>query len=109
MEGEIRPTIVQSATFDSYNYYYIINNDIRVTKRHPFLTNKKNTDTWAWIDPPDLEIGDRLKGMNEDMIEIITLEGVDDIIHVKTLNVETVDNYFAGQTAVLIHNDLVKA
>jgi intein/homing endonuclease len=77
-----------------------------VTKQHPFLTNKKDSDVWAWVDTPDLEVGDYLKHINGDKVEITSIVYVGDPIYVKTLDVEEVDNYTAGNMAVVIHNDV---
>jgi hypothetical protein len=65
VEGYLKPTTVVFAQFDSFPDYYIINDDIHITKKHPLLANKQGTDIWSWIDAPDLEVGDRIRGIDD--------------------------------------------
>jgi hypothetical protein len=44
VEGMIKPVKVTFTKYDSYHEYYIINNDIKITKRHSLLINKLGTD-----------------------------------------------------------------
>jgi hypothetical protein len=104
VEGYLKPTKVVFAQFDSFTQYYIINNDIHITKNHPFLANQQDTDMWSWIDAPDLKVGDRIRGI-DDWVDVTSIVKVNEIIHVKTLNVEEKDTYFAGNIPVVVHND----
>ena len=108
-EGNFEKAVVTGVTPSSYHQYFIINNDIRITKAHPIFVNQAGTDTWNWIDTPYIKVGDKLKGVDGSTIEVTSYEVVNDFIEVVTLDVENIDNYFAGQTPVLVHNDVVKA
>jgi hypothetical protein len=107
-EGNFEKTVVTGVIPSSYHQYFIINNDIRITKSHPLFVNQAGTDTWNWIDTPYIKVGDKLKGVDGSTIEITSYEVVNDFIEVVTLDVENIDNYFAGQTPVLVHNNIVK-
>ena len=109
VKGYEKPTTVVTARFDSYYQYYIINEDIHITNQHPFLANKTNTNLWSWVDAPDLEIGDKIKGRGDSWVEVISVVKVNGLMEVKTLDVEEKDTYFAGNTPIVVHNDLVKA
>lgn len=49
-----------------------------------------------------------MRGMNGEAIEVQTIELIDDILEVVDLDVEDVDNYFAGEIPVLVHNSFGK-
>jgi intein/homing endonuclease len=92
---------------DTYREYYIINNDIKITKQHRLFIKRENY--WQWIDSSEVKVGDYLLGKNKKEIEIKSVEYVKDILEVVTLDTEQTDNYFAGNRAVLVHNnELVK-
>lgn len=107
-EGNFEKAVVTGVTPSSYHQYFIINNDIRITKAHPMFVNQLGTDTWNWIDTPHIQVGDKLKGLDGSIIEVQSYAVVNDFIEVVTLDVENIDNYFAGQTPVLVHNNIVK-
>jgi hypothetical protein len=73
------------------------------------LANKNNTNAWSWVDAPDLEIGDKIKGREDSWVEVTSILKVNGLIEVKTLDVEEKDTYFAGNTPIVVHNDLVKS
>ena len=103
--GELVPVTVTSAVKDTYHEYYIINNDIKVTKSHPFFASTDGI-TWGWIDTPNLKVGDKMMDVNKNTIDIDSISFVIGAIDVVTLDVENEDNYFAAN--ILVHNNLTK-
>ena len=94
---------VKSAYPASYDMYYTINDDIRITPFHTLLVKKDNT--WQWLDAPDIEVGNFLLGMNNNPIEITNITSHKETMKVMKIDVESVDTYFAGETPVLVHNE----
>jgi hypothetical protein len=107
--GELVPVTVTSTRKDFYTSYYLINNDIKVTKMHKFFASTDGL-TWGWIDSSDLQVGNKLLDVNKNIIEIASKLYIQEALDVIVLNVEQTDNYFAGQSNILIHNqdDVVK-
>ena len=90
------------AAHDSYSSYYLINNDLKITKEHPVYVHRNNE--WSWIDSSEIEIGDGLLGLDGKITPVETKTFLEEHIDVVTLNVEDIDNYYAGKVPVLIHN-----
>jgi hypothetical protein len=108
VEGYQKATTVVQTRYGTYPQYYIVNNDIRITKKHPFLATKKDSGIWSWIDPPDLQIGDYIKGI-DNFIEVTSVVQINESLTVISMDVEEKDTYFAGNTPMVVHNDIVKA
>jgi hypothetical protein len=107
-EGMIIPVTLNSVKKDTYHSYYLINNSIKITIKHPFFASRDGL-TWGWIDTPDLKVGDKVFTIDKEVISISSIEFIEDTINVVTLNVEEVDCYFATENNILVHNDIVKA
>jgi hypothetical protein len=101
--GELVPVTVTNVRKDFYTSYYLINNDIKITKLHRLFASTDGS-TWTWIDSSDLEVGYKLLDINKNIIEITSKLQVTELLDVIILDVENTDNYFAGQSSVLIHN-----
>ena len=101
--GELVPVIVNHTRKDYYTSYYLINNDIKITKMHEFFASTDGL-TWGWIDSSDLKVGDKLLDVDKNIIEITSKLYITEPLNVIVLDVETTDNYFAGQSNILIHN-----
>ncbi len=99
---------VKTAVIDFYPEYYFINNDIKITKAHRFFARHENSNIWGWIDSPDLVVGDYLLHEDGSHVKVSSIEFVQDRLDVVTVDVEETDTYFAGGTAVLVHNSEVK-
>jgi len=106
-EGMIIPVTLNSVKKDTYHSYYLINNSIKITIKHPFFASRDGL-TWGWIDTPDLKVGDKVFTIDKEVISISSIEFIEDTINVVTLNVEEVDCYFATENNILVHNDIVK-
>jgi hypothetical protein len=103
LSGEIVPVTVTGVKQDAYSSYYLINNDIKITKQHRFFAST-DAITWTWIDSTDLKVGDKLLDIDKNIIEITSKLYIQEALHVVVLDVETTDNYFVGQSNILIHN-----
>ena len=107
-EGVYKAAKVISILESSYSFYYFINNDIKITVSHPILINKENTDIWSWVDTPFIEVGDNLKGTDKKIIKVESVEKINESIEVIILDVEEIDNYFAGKDPIVVHNSDLK-
>jgi len=99
---------VKSAVIDFYPEYYIINNDIKITKAHHFFARHENSKQWGWIDSPELVVGDYLLHEDGSHIRVNSIEFIQDRLDVVTIDVEDTDTYLAGGNSVLVHNEIVK-
>jgi hypothetical protein len=106
--GEQKIATVKTALIDKWRGYYVINDDIKITKSHHLFARKPKTKKWGWIDSVDLQVGDYLFHATGEKVRVDTLEYVDDDLDIVDLDVEEVDNYFAGSTPILVHNAVQK-
>ena len=104
--GVLVPAVVKHSYSDSYKEYYIINEDIKITKAHPLFI--KQNDVYGWVDSPDINIGDFMINQDGEEVEITSIEFIPEELNVITMNVEEIDNYFAGNSRVLVHNTIEK-
>ena len=96
------PVKVVYASSNYYTSYYLINEDLKITKEHPVYILRN--DVWSWIDSSEIMIGDELLGLDGKFILVESKTYLEERIDVITLNVEDVDCYFAGKEPVLVHN-----
>ena len=85
--------------------YFIINQIIRITGKHPVLT--KRAGVWQWVFVANLTHGDYLLGSDKSEIEVTMIEEVIQPIYVISLGVENNDTYFGGDLgglSMLVHN-----
>jgi hypothetical protein len=106
LSGQVVPVTVTGLYPDIYSSYYIVNNDIKITKKHKFFASVDGI-IWGWIDSSELKIGDKLLDIDKNIIEVESIEHILEPLQVVTLNVEDIDNYFAGQSHILLHNNEV--
>ena len=45
-----------------------------------------------------------MKGYDGNLVEVTSIEKIEEEMHVVSIDVEDFDNYFAGETPVIIHN-----
>jgi uncharacterized repeat protein (TIGR02543 family) len=108
-EGTYEVSTVKQADRDWFREYYLINNDLKITKQHEIFVKNSETGLWGWVEAPNISVGDSLFGVNGEEIEVTEIILVPERLDVITLNVEETDTYFGGNTPVLIHNrDLIK-
>jgi hypothetical protein len=110
LSGIIIPVTVVFAAKDTYDSYFIINNEIKITKKHRFFANNGVDISWSWIDSSELQQGYKIMSINKEIIVISSIELINKKISVVTLDVEETDCYFAGTSGILVHNqDVSKA
>jgi hypothetical protein len=107
-QGGNVPVKIVSKIVSTWHYYFEINNDIKITVSHPFFIKKARSNTWSWVDSSYLAIGDSMLGKDGEEIIITSYNRVNTPIEVVELDTEQTDNYFAGNTPVLVHNNNFK-
>ena len=82
--------------------YYLINNNLKITNEHPMLMKKGDTITWESM--KHLRVGHSIFNSDLEWIEVTSIERVVVEFQTGDLDVEQVDNYFAG--GILVHNNI---
>ena len=82
--------------------YYLINNNLKITNEHPMLMKKGDTITWESM--MHLRVGHSIFTSNLEWVEVTSIERVVVEFQTGDLDVEQVDNYFAG--GILVHNNI---
>lgn len=98
--GEKTVSTVISNTLGRNGTYYLINNNLKITNEHPMLMKKGDTITWERMD--SLKVGNSIFNSDLEWVEVTSIERVDVEFQTGNLDVEQVDNYFAG--GILVHN-----
>lgn len=101
-ELTIHDSTVSDIIYRLVDGYWLINNLIKVTPFHDFYVKDKNTNTYSWQKVADLEIGDFMINRFSEEIEITSMEWKSEFVMVVTMDVETVDTYFAHD--ILVYN-----
>lgn len=101
--GEKVAARVRSAKHDWFKSYYVINQDVHITKGHELFV--KRDETWGWHDAPSIKVGDKVLGAHGKEIHVGSIVVVSKPIDVVVLDVESNDTYFAGKNPILIHNN----
>lgn len=89
----------------SNRLYYLINNSLKITNEHPVLV-KKGGDTITWEKIRYLGVGNCIFNSNLEWVEVTSIEHVFEDVATGDLDVEQVDNYFAG--GILVHNNIAE-
>ena len=101
IEGEVTEVVVKRVVHDTYNKYFHINDDLRITTNHRIMV--KVDSEWSWMYADDICVGDYLLGQDGEIL-VTSIEYVIAPLDVVTMDVEDIDNYFAGETPVVVHN-----
>ena len=98
---EVSSATVEHIFYDYMDGYYNINDGlIKVTAEHDFWTY--TDEKWKWYNPRQLDVGDKLLDYEGNLIEITSLENIEEEVEVINFDVEPLDIYFAG--GLLVHN-----
>lgn len=103
--GEKTVSTVVGNDLRSNGLYYLINNSLKITNEHPVLV-KKGGDTITWEQIRYLRVGNFIFNSNLEWVEVTSIEHVFEDVATGNLDVEQVDNYFAG--GILVHNTILK-
>lgn len=99
--GKVAATQIKVAFKASYSKSWTINNDVVITDKHPVFA--KQGTQWQWLDASELKEGDLLMGVDRE-VEVGSIVFNEGPVNVVVLDAEPNDNYFAGQTPIVVHN-----
>lgn len=100
--GEKTVSTVITNTLGRNGAYYLINNNLKITNEHPMLMKKGDTITWESM--MHLRVGHSIFTSDLEWVEVTSIERVVVEFQTGDLDVEQVDNYFAG--GILVHNNI---
>lgn len=100
LTGSSSISTVKTNKLNSYHYYFLINGTLKATWEQPFLTKKSNQILFKRV--RDIEAGEFIYSTESNWVEVLSKERVDENVQVGVLDVEEVDNYYAG--GFLTHN-----
>jgi hypothetical protein len=89
------PSSVRSIHVLPADSYFIINNTIRATRYHPFLSAGR------WVDAGELKVGDALTSVDARAVKVESIQRADDTAAVYTIKVDA-GTYVAE--GVVVHN-----
>lgn len=101
--GQKTVSTVISNNLSSNRLYYLINNNLKITNEHPVLV-RKGGDTITWERIKYLKVGYSIFNSNLEWVEVTSIEHIFKDVQTGDLDVEQVDNYFAG--GILVHNNI---
>lgn len=97
-------SVVSCRSFITSSNYYNINNNLKVSE-HAYLFSSGSNNYWSWRKPSDIQVGDYLLGINEEIRQVSSSEHiVSGTLGLSQINVEDVDTLFVN--GYLVHNDL---
>ena len=95
-------SVVSCRSFITSSNYYNINNNLKVSE-HSYLFSSGSNDYWSWRKPSDIQVGDYLLGINEEIRQVSSSEHiVSGTLGLSQINVEDVDTLFVN--GYLVHN-----
>ena len=94
-------TSIKTLIKDVYYYYYSVNDgELKITFEHPVFC--KINDIFKFVRTEDLQIGYELFDINKGWINIQSIERIDELTPVVSIDVTANNTYFANN--LLIHN-----
>ena len=105
---EASSATVEKIFYDYMDGYWNVNDGlIKVTEEHDlwtytFTDNSGDEKYWKWRKPSQLQIGQSLLDHEGNLIEVTSIEKIEEEVEVVNIDVEPLDVYFAG--GVLVHN-----
>jgi hypothetical protein len=105
---EASSATVEKIFYDYMDGYWNVNDGlIKVTEEHDlwtytFIDNAGDARYWKWRKPSQLQIGQSLLDHEGNLIEVTSIEKIEEEVEVVNIDVEPLDVYFAG--GVLVHN-----
>ncbi len=95
-------SVVSCKSFITSSNYYNINNNLKVSE-HAYLFSSGSNDYWSWRKPSDIQVGDYLLGINEEIRQVSSSEHiVSGTLGLSQINVEDIDTLFVN--GYLVHN-----
>jgi hypothetical protein len=105
---EASSATVEKIFYDYMDGYWNVNDGlIKVTEEHDlwtytFIDNAGDARYWKWRKPSQLQIGQSLLDHEGNLIEVTSIEKIEEEVEVVNIDVEPLDVYFAG--GILVHN-----
>jgi hypothetical protein len=93
-------SIIYDIQDSSFNQYYLINNELKVTFEHPIFVKRNNE--YFFTKTENLLIGDYVFKSNNEFEIITSIDIIDEVIQTININIEENDVYFGGD--ILVHN-----
>ena len=93
-------SIIYDIQDSSFNQYYLINNELKVTFEHPIFVKRNNE--YFFTKTENLLIGDYVFKSNNEFKIISSIDIIDNVIQTININIEENDVYFGGD--ILVHN-----
>lgn len=93
-------TVVVGIQKSQYGYYFLINQELKITFEHPLLVLREGI--YAFKRAIDLVVGDSIYHYTLGLQEITSFERINETVNVVNINVESQDTYFAEN--YLVHN-----
>ena len=97
-------SIIYDIQDSSFNQYYLINNQLKVTFEHPIFVKRNNE--YFFTKTENLLIGDYVFKSNNEFEIISSIDIIDNVIQTININIEENDVYFGGD--ILVHNLAIK-
>jgi len=105
---EASSATVEKIFYDYMDGYWSVNDGLmKVTEEHDlwtytFTDNVGDDRYWKWRKPSQLQIGQSLLDHEGNLIEVTSIEKIEEEVEVVNIDVEPLDVYFAG--GILVHN-----
>lgn len=100
LNAQTTPVTVVNAAHSTHTNHYLINGELRLTSEEHLLANRKGY--WTFIRIKDLRVGDSLYHISGQSKPVESIERIEGLVRVVSLNVETADTFFVR--GYLLHN-----
>ena len=93
---------VDNRSFDSY---YLINNQVKVTYEHNVLVQQDGI--WKFIMVEDINVGDNIMNENLEIVPVLSKELINETVNTTSINIDDIDVYTVR--GMVAHNITSKA
>lgn len=100
LNAQTTPVTVVNAHHSTHTNHYLINGELRLTSEEHLLANRKGY--WTFLRILDLRVGDSLYHISGQSKPIESIERIEGLVRVVSLDVETSDTFFVN--GYLLHN-----
>lgn len=100
LSAQTTPVSVVNAVHSTHTNHYLINGELRLTSEEHLLANRKGY--WTFLRITDLRVGDSLYHISGQSKLVESIERIEGLVKVVSLDVETADTFFVR--GYLLHN-----
>ena len=93
---------VDNRSFDSY---YLINNQVKVTYEHNVLVQQDGI--WKFIMVENINVGDNIMNENLEIVPVLSKELINETVNTTSINIDDIDVYTVR--GMVAHNIITKA